>query len=71
MRELVKTFEAKFLADETVNMDELHKIGYLLTAKREQSRAISKLDANVELLYRTPRKRAKICDPLLDSLEIE
>ena len=49
-------------------MEELRKINYLLTAKREAARTISKLDANVEKLYRSPAKKAKICDDLLISL---
>ena len=70
MRELVKTFETKFVAEETMNMEELQKIGYLLTLNKEEARTVSKLDANVELLYRTPAKRVKVADGILETLEL-
>jgi len=69
VRELVDLFSTKFTTEESMNMEELGKINYLLTAKREQKRTISKLDANVEKLYKLPNKRLKVEDPLLDIMQ--
>jgi len=73
VRELVKMFETKFVNEESMNMIDLAKINYLITAKKEEFRKISKLDANIDKLYQQNSaegiKKRKICDSLIESFE--
>lgn len=42
-----------------MNIEALNQIGYNEINEKEEGRALSKLDANIELLYRKPGNKRK------------